>query len=639
MQSPKLERLTNQTKRRHIAVFDIETYTDSFKDDTAEVHPFALGFDDGRKYMVFEGKDCAKDFLNYVLCKRYRNYWIYAHYGGGFDFRFLLHALTSGAFFQNYRIELIPIGSAIVRIDIQDKESKWKWTFLDSYRLAPLALGSRFASDGTCLSSGFARTFGVGEKTEIDYVDMRKDRRWRDYLRNDCRITRLAIEKMQDMLLDLGGQVCMTLASCAMDIYRRKFLSSDVWRNTEHVDFVKAAYFGGRTEIYRTSGKNLDYFDFNSMYAACMRNAMPTGKAEEGDERTENEVYKRSQREIGYVACTVQIPSDCYLPPLPTREKDKVLFKTGRLTGVWDTSELKLLKECGGRIVEVTRCLWFSTSTIFADYVDACYKLRDTDNDGMRFVGKSLLTNLYGKFGINTERQMIVVNPDEEDWTGPCCDRIDCPRCNGTNSRGILSPLYPQDDSVLRGEVYLKEVTIEPAYLCMQLAAHVTALARCLYWRTAMRILKEGGKLYYGDTDSLIIDRRKDGSSRIQSSKKLGEMKLEYRVKEASFSRPKMYRMIVEGKDEPIIRMKGFGKGFGKSIGEQDWEQVVNMGLKITRERFLKIRESLRRKIDTPSVVRSPKGIKSQYDKRQVLEDGNTLPLGATIVATDELPF
>ncbi len=235
---------------------------------------------------------------------------------------------------------------------------------------------------------------------------------------------------------------------------------------------------------------------------------------------------------------------------------------------------------------------------------------------------------------------MIVINPEESDYFAACCGDVACLKCGGTNSRGVLKPLFPQDDSVLHGEVYLKEVTIEPAYLCPQLSTHVTALARCLYWRTAMRVLKDGGKLYYGDTDSLIIDRKSDGSSRIQSSKELGKMKLEYRIKEASFSRPKMYRMIVDEKKEPIIRMKGFGSGFGKPIGVQDWEQVVNLGLKITRDRFLKIRESLRRKIEAPSIVRSPKGVNSQYDKRVVLKDGNTIPLfHQRIIEDDGLPF
>lgn len=640
MQSERLEKLTGATKRRKVAVFDIETYTDAFKDEQAQVHPFALGFDDGRIYKLFEGPDCAKDFLNFVLSKRYRGYWIYAHYGGGFDFRFLLHALTAGSFFQDYRIELIPIGSAIVRIDIEDKRSKWKWTFLDSYRLAPLPLGSRFKSDGTLLSSGFARTFGVGEKTEIDYVDMRLDPRWRSYLQNDCKITRLAVEKMQDMLLDLGGQVNMTLASCAMDIYRRKFLSGDVWRNVEHLEFIKASYFGGRTEIYRTHGENLDYFDFNSMYPAAMLEQMPTGKAREGNEKTQSAILKRARREIGFISCTVTIPGSVYLPPLPIREANKIVFKTGTFSGVWDTCELSLLQECGGVIEKVDRALWFSTSTIFADYVTTLYDLRQQGSPGLSAIAKLLLNALYGKFAINTEREMIVVNPNDDEWFVECCEDTACLRCGGTNQRGALKPLYPQDDSVLRGEVYLKEVEIEPAYLCPQLSSHVTALARCMYWRKAMAVLKEGGKLYYGDTDSLIIDRRPDGSSRIESSKKLGEMKLEYRIKEATFSRPKMYRMIVDEKEEPIIRMKGFGSGFGKPIGQQDWECVVNMGLKITRDRFLKIRESLRRKIDAPSMVRSPKGVKSEYDKRVVLPDGNTAPLSHMVLVDEtDLPF
>jgi hypothetical protein len=155
-----------------------------------------------------------------------------------------------------------------------------------------------------------------------------------------------------------------------------------------------------------------------------------------------------------------------------------------------------------------------------------------------------------------------------------------------------------------------------------------------------MKVLAEGGKLYYGDTDSLIIDRRANGESRIQSSKELGGMKLEHRVKEATFSRPKMYRMTVEEKDEPIIRMKGFGSGFGKPIGQRDWEQVVDMGVKISRDRFLKIRESIRRKIEAPSIVRSSKGVKSQYDKRRVLKDGNTSPLAHfELIDNLELPF
>lgn len=616
-----LQRIKGPLKQVRFAVVDIES--------REWVHPYAVGFYDGVDYKQFTSysdDSCIRQFLNWVLRPKYEGFRIYAHNGGNFDFLFLLRQLLEH--YPDRHVEVTPIQSCMFRVSVEDrkrdKKSPRKWTFLDSARLFPLKLNEVGA------------TFGLGHKVEtgmsydvlalpVNHALMSR------YLRVDCELLWKSVQKFQSTLNELGGQLQATLPGCAMDLFRRRYLQDDVYVNRHFSDcadsnckgclhdFVRGAYFGGRTEIYRMAGTNLRLYDVNSHYPHCMLSPMPVGAAivTENDTPDFIEAYIAGNH-IGIVDCDVEIPVDCYLPPLPVRHGGKLIFPTGRLSGKWDTCELALLPLVGGRIVAVRKAVWFQAEPIFSGYVTRLYKYRDKTspqwNKGLDFIAKILLNSLYGKFGMNEHRHVIRVRPD---------------------SPAGMTALD------LESDVWTQPVFVSPKYVIPQISCHVTALARSRLWRLMWDVVQAGGKIYYCDTDSIVTD------SEMPTGGNLGQLKLEHNIRRAEFVLPKLYLVETDGQNKSKvseqnlkIKSKGISPGLriglgadehGGQLSEQEFENLVRHGLTIPRERIAKFKESLREyaqnALTFPRIIASGKHMASQYDKRVVLPDLDTRPL------------
>lgn len=666
-----LRRLGGEVKVRKFSVLDIEA--------RQWVHPYAVGFYDGTDYVDFVRDDglCIGMALEYILRPERNGHWIYAHNGGNYDFLFLIKALlTDEKLKRKYLIDLTPIGSTIIRMDVSERKPdkhnvgcvdpqcrgcgtggdgpRMKWSFIDSARLMPLPL------------KDLGETFGITKKVELEmsYDDLAKEENratMKHYLQTDCVSLYEALGKMQTTINNLGGQLGVTLPSTALDVFRRKFLREDIstnrhWRKcpehgqtqkkgVEEVckgcmhEFIREAYFGGRSEIFRMKfaaylaeigdewaskkvkiDKALMY-DFNSHYPNCMLSAMPTGEAIELEGLNEQAIYENAKQYTGIVECDVEIPDDCYLPPLPVRHEGKLIFPTGKLRGVWDAAELALLPLVGGRILETRRSLWFENTPVFNRFVKTLYKFRDkrspTWTKGMDFVAKILLNSAYGKFAMKENRSRILVHPDSP--TGLKCIDLEC-------------------------DVWQDEVHVSPSYIVPQLSVHVTALARVGLWKSLKYVLDHGGRIYYTDTDSVVCS-----GVELPTSGELGGLKLEAKITRAEFVLPKLYLIETEEADgkkkrESHLKIKAKGMGPGirvseagddelnKQLSEKEFIDLVTKGVPIQRHRLSKLREGLRdfssKALSFPRVVHSPKKIQSEYDKRTVdIQTWDTLPL------------
>ncbi len=624
MDKTVLRRLTGEVKQRQIATLDLEA--------REWVLPYAVGFYDGKNYIDFVNDNgaCVADSLIHILVPDYSAFWIYAHNGGNYDFLFLVRAMLSDPRLKSkYLTELTPIGSCIVRMDITErdpkihlvdcenlrcrgcgvardtKETKLKWTFVDSARLMPLPL------------KDLGETFGITQKVELQmsYDDLAKPENrghMRHYLRVDCVSLHEAVSKMQEKINGLGGQLGITLPATALDLFRRKFQKDDVstnrhWKTCPEYgvvqkkgvevtckgcmhDFIRQSYFGGRSEIFRMKfspydekpsdeefSERVDHidhafmYDFNSHYPNMMLAAMPTGEAIELEGLDEQAIYNNAKQFTGIVDCDVDVPDGCYLPPLPVRHAGKLVFPTGRLRGVWDASEIALLPLVGGRVITSRRSLWFENSPIFVRIVRALYRFRDKKlagwTKGMDWIAKILLNSLYGKFGMKEMRSRILVNPDSPQGM-KCID--------------------------LESDVWGEEVYVSPSYIVPQLSVHVTALARVGLWKMLDAVIKKGGRIYYTDTDSIVCS-----GVELPTGGDLGALKQEAIIRRAEFVLPKLY--------------------------------LVETDVPIDRHRLTKLREGLndyaKKVFEFPRVIASPKALKTEYDKRIVLPDYDTRPL------------
>lgn len=712
MDSTILRRLRGEPKTRRFATIDIET--------RKWVEPYAVGFYDGSRYVdfidyTFQWK-AIDDALRFVLRPEYAGYWIYAHNGGNFDFTFFLNRLiTTREFKTRYSVDIIPIGSTVVtytvvetdpgvhykdcpqgkcrgckpkRVDNRDQ----KWTFVDSARTLPMTLEE------------VGETFNVTRKVtlEMSYDELARPanrQTMQHYLKVDCVSLYEGLDEVQKTVNSLGGQMGITLPSTSMDLFRRAFQKDDIHTNRHWLscplhgeplkkgdkrrcadgksyaclhDFIRDAYFGGRTEIFRmafnpyfevkrlpadinrlrwnVSERGYDYsgviryrddpwgqwvrhanlYDVNSHYPNCMLEPMPVGPAVEMHGLTESQVYNNARRLVGIVECEVEIPDDCYLPPLPVKQNGKLKFPTGRLRGTWDTAELALLPRVGGRIVRTFRSVWFETSPVFARFIRTLYKYRQKKlPDGspnpkwrkaLDRLAKLLMNSLYGKWAMKVNRQKIVIHPSSPEGKVPINFEAD---------------------------IWAEETVVNPIYVLPQMSVHVCAVARARLWEINWDVIQKGGRIYYSDTDSLIC-----AGATLETGSDLGALKHEATIKRGVFTLPKLY--LVEtteaNEDKQLekhlkIKSKGMGPGirideegddpYDGQLSEKDFFELVRKGVPIQRHRITKLKEALnefaKNATQFPRVIPSTKAMKSSYDKRTVLDDYNTAPISVAM--------
>lgn len=499
------------------------------------------------------------------------------------------------------------------------------------------------------------------------------------YLKRDCVALLESMKKAEDLVNGLGGALKSTAPSTSMDVYRRAFQPCDFYTN-RHIEglcmdvgkrrprprlvkssrrkptkprqevclgcghrYAREAYYGGRTEIFTMAGKCLLYLDVNSHYPAAMLVPMPIGIAKYATGGDPARILEGAQGErwIGIIDCEVEIPSGTYLPPLPVRlairrnrnglhgetvkasdgKAAKLVFPTGTFRGTWDTAELLLLAECGGRITKVHAQAWYPTRAVFADFIMRMFAYRKpvdgtAPDPGLSALAKLMMNALYGKWAQGELQTEFLTDVGDEEWSG------------GT--------------SPVMDELGLEERTTAKAleHSVPQMAVHVTAVARARLWKMMNAVLQlaelvgvpRERALYYCDTDSIIISAEvlkrarqlpqpKDAKDRetlaeglrlLGGSKVLGELKLEHKIARARFVSNKLYRyrcdadcphvleMLAKGllPRRDNVRAKGFGKGLGQSLDVAEFERICDFRLPakdraFARERILMFREAL----------------------------------------------
>lgn len=503
MRSATLTPLKRARRAGPFLVLDIESKA-GLTQEVGLTRPFLVGVYDGAEFKAYHDKQaactiddywspggCVHEALRSVLVDSNRGRIIYAHNGGRFDFLHLLPWFQA----EGYDFEVIALSSAVlcirVRLKTDNKRDK-AWTFVDSVRLIPLSL------EGAC------EAFGVPGKLDHDLSMHENDPRWDVYNKQDCVALYGVLRRFHEMVEDhLGGEVGLTLPSCAMKLFRLRYLGRVLDRAPDAHVMARAAYFGGRTEVFCASGKNLYYRDRNSSYPAAMLEPMPVGKAHWLKGKPPSDWF---EKRVGFVECDVYVPETLDPPVLPVRHNDRLVFPVGRITGTWDSSELAYAISLGCEVKRWGRSCWFRSEPILREFVLALQQYRDKDrpdwNRALDYVAKILRNAFYGKFGQHPLREMI-----------------------------------------LRDGKRKKDVK-DASYIIPQIAAHVPALARIALHRYGRECQAKGGRLYMCDTDAWLTDVwMPEGNG-------LGEWKAEYADFDGKlcgrFLAPKMYYLWAE---------------------------------------------------------------------------------------------
>ncbi len=490
------------------------------------VNPIAIGLFDGNDYHEFikeaENDDVMWRFLTYI--KDYHpGIKLYAHCASRYDNKLILASLC-----QHGEIAIPEAG--LIRL-------RWKIPnilFEDSFLLIPMSL--KRASE----------VLEVEHKKEWDFSKNLlpwemgdKLTAFRSYLKTDCMSLSKALYKMCELLgMSFGVMPSISLSTTSAKVFSKCFYNvDDIDSNETFEKWIREAIYGGRNEVYKRYGENINLYDVHFMYVSCYDTPMPIGKM----------YWTKPNIDTGTLAeAKVKVPRDIYIGPLPYRINRKLTFPSGEFEGWWDMRELRNAAKQGVDI-SIRRQLECEEAPILKEFGELVHRLAMGDKK-KRDLWKAFGIALSGKLGQGRWR-------DTYRYVG------DIPDMSGWNPIDE-NELYFQKKEYIGG----RAPYIKPA-ICMR----VRAEARIRHFNKLIEAQKRG-TLYYCDTDSIYTD------GVLGTGDSMGDLVLIGKADKGYFIKQKLYAIIQKRK------IKQRSAGFSDlKLSEEDFKKLLN-GQAIERE-------------------------------------------------------
>lgn len=550
-------------------VFDIES------NNWNEI--YAIGIYDGINDPIIKTNSLIKDrviknneYIEFLFDNLNNNDIVYAHNGGKFDFLFIIDYLNT----YKASAEIIKlINSSILYMKVKYKDKII--TFKDSFHILPSSL-LRLTNDFDV----------VHKKRELDYDLGLKDKNFKDYFNND-------LKGLYEVLKLSGLTDRLTLASNSMkqfkNIYNKKFS-----RNNDNLDnFFRKSYVGGRVEVIKHRGYELNYYDVNSLYPFVMKYNKYPLPIKDNTELT----HSFNNDKIGIYECDVITPK-IHIPILPIKHDNKLIFPIGTFSGTFCSPEIKLALKKGYKIKVKYGYVFKECDKIFNEYVNYWYNIKKSSKGSKKAIAKLMLNSLYGKFG--QKREFKDINYiSKEDY------------------------LIQKPKAVLSiGSLNFERKTTHDFYsdfMHSEIAALTTSYARVYLYE----LMESVGlnNIYYYDTDSIIT------SGLAKTSDELGDLKNEASISEFIALSPKMYAYKTTD-NKVVIKSKGFKVD---KLTFNDFERAYNGDYKGLSSKFDKIasfKESLKKGHTTFTDLKTIERHVLNIDYKRVrLQDGNTEPI------------
>lgn len=554
---PTFSPIITPGEKRRFVVYDLEWYPETY-----EVR--LVGVYDGTSFRAYPTVDA---FLAGELTYANRGVTFFAHAGGLADVQFILERMLNQSF-TGWQINAAFSGSSA--IIVKASRGRSTWTFADSYWLLRDRLAKIGKSIGMDKGGGdywcpsFPRC-GHDEGKCIFYAP------WgilKDYNEQDCRILWHAIDALQTELLGLGGELCMTIASCAMRLFRGAFLKRSIPTDDALNDLARSAYIASRVEVFRHNYRGEWTQDRDGRVRDVKRSAVlvdvnssfPFSMTKPQPGRLLGLEPRWSGSKLALVRAEVAIP-EMAVPPIPMRDEARVYFPVGSWKGWFSGVDLELAQEAGGTICKVHEAYEFEPFGDFADYVNVLYEMRRTTKDDFRkLLLKYLLNSCYGKTSEVGEKDQLVAGQP--------------PRAGTLTDVREIAP-----------GVWIGTRTASLDHVWVPIAMNITAESRALLTRA---IWKTGDAMYC-DTDSITTENNVFGNS-----DKLGDLKVENDVLEARFAAAKLYRMKTWDRETGRVTDKIRAKGFTSRKGTtgEEFDRLVE-GEPMQQVRMLRVREVL----------------------------------------------
>ena len=466
--------------------------------------PFVWGLYEGdsETYLEFESTEELLKFLED------KNWTVYAHNGGRFDYHYLRHAMNADD-------PVMVINGRMAKFKIGECE------FRDSANLMPAALAE------------------IGNKREIDYALMEPDRRTdpnvraeiSKYLRADCVELWLALERYFSEF----GQG-LTQAGSAMKYWSRTS-GIDIPRQTAQLhDRYRPYYYGGRVECFTSGYRKKDFkvIDINSAYPKAMTHAhIFSSEARINDHLPSDELIERCLIRLRCVS-TGAFPFRTSEQKLIFPDDETVREYT--ITGWEFIAALEFNAIHDISIIEVHQ---FDEVMDFESYVMQFYEARKKaksigDKAGDLFA-KIYMNALYGKFGASPSHLVEGAEERYHNYREYVIATTDSVQKWATEGyRHHIQPGYVGSDAW--GERILMERPLpeeKEKFYNVATAASITGWVRAYMFRSLNQC---GGRLYC-DTDSIAAE----DVSMLPLGSDLGQWKQEMQCDEYAICGKKLY--------------------------------------------------------------------------------------------------
>lgn len=395
------------------------------------------------------------------------------------------------------------------------------------------------------------KTYGI-EKLDFDHDEEFTYDAAETYCMVDVEILDKAMESWFQFLQDesLGG-FSLTVAGQSFKAYRRRFMNVDIYIHDDEraLQIERAAYAGGRTEVFRMGSYNKIYYvDVNSMYPYVMKKHKYPKRLVTRWKTTTIENMLQFMNDNDYLIC-----ADCLIKtdkPIYMKKGKRLLFPTGQFWTSLSTPEILYAIE-HGHLLEVENVCFYESDYLFVEFVDYFYNARlDAKHAGdevRNLLYKLIMNSLYGKFGQRMFKNIVVdTAPIDEVGEYTIYDEV-----LGIKYRKVFGgKVWEKDESAEAQEAYNSFPAI---------AAHVTSYARMLLWDGIDTVGLEN--MYYCDTDSLMCSEagyQKLLDRGLIDPDRLGAFKLED-IGDVELYGGKDY--VFTGRDgEKTTKLKGVGK-------------------------------------------------------------------------------
>ena len=572
-----------KSKSKQFAVTDFEA--------SKWINYLCNGYYDGNEYHEFTD---IMEYIEFLHSTDIKN--IFAHFGGIYDFLFILGAIFDT---NDFTLKsLIPRGSSILCFTVISNINSREFTFYDSSALLGFSLRS------------LAINFNVETlKGEIDYDNLTKvTPQLLEYMKDDHLALYQVLEKFfsWDLIKIHGWKP--TLASLALNIFKKEFYPKKNFITTLDKDldrFIRKSYQGGRTEIFNmvyNSKKPLYCYDVNSLYPTVMRKF-------DFPNKPKFSTVEYLKDEMGFYHCKVLAPK-MHIPILGTKIKidktESFIFPIGDFEGYWTTHELNYAIKNGYKILEIYEGVIFENDgKIFKNYVDYFYSKRlksKTDTD--KIICKLLLNSLYGRFGMDSEKDQLHLEK----------------HVAGETYHSTITTPSGNEITFCTSKEEIRTFTN------VAVASYVTSYARVLMHKKLVKDAKN--KVWYMDTDSIFTNVK------LPTGTKLGDLKEEYKVNKACFMLPKTY--LVESPDLKKVVMKGFDKKKIQHFSFNDFTNALEGDLKVMNKnntnalkvlhdsKVMKFKSALRAGKMLSMTKPQLKRVCSKYNKRIINDDFTT---------------